>query len=76
MNITKELEALTKALELAGTEPTVENATRLEACGYLTINTGHNGRDYAWYMDENYNIAVDIETLDVLSIQEIEQYLA
>jgi len=64
MNITKELAALTKALELAGIEPTVENATRLEACGYLTINTAANGSDYAWYYDGNDSTEaiVEVET--------------
>ena len=61
MYIKKELEALAKALELAGIEPTVENATRMEACGYLTINTAANGRDYAWYYDGNDSTEAIVE---------------
>ena len=62
-----------KALYECNIEPTQENINHYEKCEYLTINTGRNGRDYAWYGDEHNSVAVDIETLDVLSSIEIEE---
>ena len=69
----KELEAKLKALNESNIEPTLENIKHYEKCEYLTINTGRNGRDYAWYVDEHNSVAVDIKTLDVLSSTEIEE---
>jgi len=74
--MTNETAGKLKALELADIEATDERITHYEDCDYLTINTGRNGRDYAWYADESHNIAVDIETLEVLTNQEIDKYLA
>ena len=69
----RELEAKLKALCESNIEPTQENINHYEKCEYLTINTGRNGRDYAWYGDEHNSVAVDTETLDVLSSIEIEE---
>lgn len=33
--------------------------------GYLTINTGRDGKTYAWYVDDNENVICDIETLSL-----------
>lgn len=42
---------------------------------YLTIDTGRNGRDVAWYCDENRNKAVYIDNLEELTDEEIESQL-
>jgi len=46
-----EMEMKKMALELAGIEPTAENIEYAERHGWLTINTGRDGRKYAWYLD-------------------------
>ena len=28
---------------------------------YLTCNSGHNGKDYFWYMDEAKSVAIDMD---------------
>lgn len=38
--------------------------------------TARNGRDVFWYRDEMYNEAVYVDTLEVLSEEEIERELA
>lgn len=42
---------------------------------YLTLNTCRNGREVVWYMDESKNVAVYVDTLEVLSNEEIEKEL-
>ena len=34
--------------------------------GYLTTNTGRNGKKYIWYMDESNNAAIDLETGEII----------
>lgn len=43
--------------------------------GYLTINTGRDGEEYAWYADENNNIAVNLVTGAVIGEEKIEKIL-
>ena len=33
---------------------------------YLTNNTGRDGRDYLWYLDENKSVAIDILTGEII----------
>ena len=35
--------------------------------GYLTINKGKNNSEYIWYMDENNNLAINIETEELIT---------
>lgn len=42
---------------------------------YLTENSCRNGRDVLWYMDENNNVAIYIDTLEFLTEEEIEKEL-
>lgn len=32
---------------------------------YITINTGRDGREYAWYIDEYNSVICDVETLEL-----------
>lgn len=45
------------------------------ATGTLSENKARNGRDVLWYLDHKVNAAVYIDTLDVLSEDEIEKEL-
>lgn len=46
--------------------------------GYLTINKGKNNSEYIWYMDENNNLAINLETKELITdekeLQEIFNY--
>ena len=42
---------------------------------YLTENTGRDGNTYLWYTDKNQNIAINVETLETLSQEQIEELL-
>lgn len=42
---------------------------------YLTENTCRNGRDVLWFMDEDNNVAIYIDTLEFLTEEEIEEQL-
>lgn len=33
---------------------------------FITINTGRNGREYAWYSYENEDVLCDVETLEII----------
>lgn len=45
--------------------------------GYLTTNTGRNGKRYIWYMDEANNAIIDIETGEIIEdVGFIESQLA
>lgn len=43
---------------------------------YLTLNTGRDGRIYAWYIDEVRDGAICVDDLKILDEEEIEMYLA
>ena len=44
--------------------------------GYLTENETRSGRDVVWYMDGEKECAVYVDTLEVLTEEEIETQLA
>ena len=44
--------------------------------GYLTINEGRDGNEYAWYSDENKNKAVNLATGEVIDGKKIDEILA
>ena len=68
----KEKEAMVKLLDIAGIESDIETMQRDDS---LTINTARNGRDVAWMLTENQNIAVYVDSLQELSEEEIEREL-
>lgn len=35
--------------------------------GYLTINKGVDNYEYIWYMDENNNLAINLETKELIT---------
>lgn len=43
--------------------------------GYLTENEARNGRCVIWYLDAAHNVAVYVDTLEVLSDKEIDEQL-
>lgn len=43
--------------------------------GYLTINTGRDGNEYAWYGDELKNKAVNLATGEVIDGDKIDEML-
>jgi hypothetical protein len=49
-----------------------ESAERDYSLGYLTINTGRNGVEYAWYVSENDEWAIDMDG-NKLTKDEIEK---
>jgi hypothetical protein len=38
---------------------------------YLSINIAKNGKEYAWYIDEKENVAVEIDTLELITNENI-----
>ena len=71
----KEKEAMVKLLDIAGIESDIETMKRFVKDDSLTINTARNGRDVAWMLTENQNIAVYVDSLQELSEEEIEREL-
>lgn len=63
----KEIKAMNKALEYAGTLETIEEAISNDS---LTINKGRDGKRYAWYCTEGSNVAVEVETLNIITDEE------
>lgn len=57
---------------IGNTEPDILNDIEH---GYLTENTGRSGRDVVWYADENNDVAVYVDTLEILSDEEIDREL-
>lgn len=41
-------------------EHDTENLVNDMECGYLTCNSGCDGKDYFWYVDEAKSVAVDM----------------
>ena len=60
-------------LELASIEPTAANIAHYENCDYLTQNTGRDGEEYIWYMDEHVSVAVRVSDGVELTADEIEK---
>lgn len=63
----KEIKAMNKALEYASTLETIEEAISNDS---LTINKGRDGKRYAWYCTEGSNVAVEVETLNIITDEE------
>ena len=63
----KEIKAMNKALEYAGTLETIEEAMSDDS---LTINKGRDGKKYAWYYTEGSNVAVEVESLNIIADEE------
>ena len=42
----------------------------------LTINDGSDGNKYLWYMDDNYDIAINIETGEIVDAEQTEKLFA
>ena len=63
----KEIKAMNKALEYAGTLETIEEAMSDDS---LTINKGRDGKKYAWYYTEGSNVAVEVESLNIITDEE------
>ena len=70
----KEARAMVKLLDIAGLEADGD-WERLFKDGSLTINTARNGRDVAWLLTENQNMAIYVDDLQALSEEEIESEL-
>ena len=68
-------EAMIKLLDIAGLEADGETMERFVKDGSLTINTARNGRDVAWLLTENQNMAIYVDDLQALSEEEIEREL-
>lgn len=63
----KEIKAMNKALEYVGTLKTIEEAMSDDS---LTINKGRNGKRYAWYFTDGSNLAVEVESLNIITDEE------
>lgn len=63
----KEIKAMNKAFEYAGTLETIEEAISDDS---LTLNKGRDGKKYAWYLTEGSNVAVEVETLNIITDEE------
>lgn len=54
----KERELINKLYDYMGHDiESLDNDTEHD---YLTCNTGYNGKDYFWYMDESKSVAIDM----------------
>ena len=78
VNYTKQQEiAMEKAARIAVPDADKECIERLCEHYYLTLDRGRNGKEYAYYLDENYCHLVDVESLDVIDDEEfIEEQFA
>ena len=55
----KERELINKLYDYMGYDiDSLDNDTEHD---YLTCNTGSNGKDYLWYMDETKSVAIDMD---------------
>lgn len=43
----------------------IDNLEHYLDIGYITINTGRDGRTYAWYVDEFNSVICDADTLEL-----------
>lgn len=53
----------------------IENINHYLDIDYISINTGRDGRDYAWYVDEFNSVICDVETLELCDDVEIIEAL-
>lgn len=69
----KERKAMEKALEVLDIQSSEEQFACLVTIGYLTINRGHDGKDYAWFYDGDHESCIEVETLRQVDAEEIEK---
>jgi hypothetical protein len=63
-----------KVLTMVGIDPTIENIVRLSG-EYLTINISpKDGRQYCWYMDNEYEACISVDTLEEADPEELRLY--
>ena len=55
----KEMELINKLYDYMGHD--VENLDNDTEHDYLTCNSGINGKDYFWYLDESTSVAIDMD---------------
>ena len=55
----KERELINKLYDYMGHD--IESLNNDTEHDYLTYNTGNNGKDYFWYMDETKSVAIDMD---------------
>lgn len=70
-----EIKAMKMALDTVGIEPTDENMINNEKVDLLTINEGRDGNTYAWYMDENNSVIVNVDTMEISDDEELIENL-
>lgn len=56
-------------------ELSMENLRGLIKNNTITQNTCRNGREVLWYLDDNYDVAIYLDTLDFLSDEEKNEQL-
>ena len=55
----KERELINKLYDYMGHDiDSLDNDTEHD---YLTCNSGHDGKDYFWYLDESKSVAIDMD---------------
>ena len=59
VSVEKEMELLNKLYDYMGHD--IESLNNDTKHGYLTCNTGSNGKDYFWYADETKSVAIDMD---------------
>ena len=59
VSVEKEMELLNKLYDYMGHD--IEGLDNDTEHDYLTCNSGHNGKDYFWYMDEAKSVAIDMD---------------
>ena len=71
----KQLEAIKKLYEnLNFEDPDIVRDIKED---YLTAHTTRSGKEVLWYLDESNNsVAINIDTLELLTDDEIEQEIA
>lgn len=70
-----EKNAIKKAIEISGFEPTEERITEWMDDNTVSINTARNGREVAWLLLDGNESAVYVDDLSVLTSEEIEEEL-
>lgn len=57
-----EMRQIKKLYDLMGKELTQEALSTDVMWGYLTYTGDENGNDYIWYLDELYDVAINVQT--------------
>ena len=74
MEIEDNIEAITELYDHIGREIShVED----DFCNdTLTINTGRDGEDYAWYLDDTNDVAINLNTFDIIGSDKTSELFA